>query len=198
MGRKTVKAVQKGERRRDRAKRRHWLVRRAGWVIGLCLAALGLVFAGAWAGEQAAGSPTTLATLLAEALARSQELYALQERVVAAEAMIRPAGALPDPMAQVSYQNIPVGAGLALDQDMMSSFMLMLSQQLPPASRRRLMREAQGSEVLMVRAQLADKRNDIVRKVKQAYIDVQYRDEALAIAEGNREIAKDIGFRKYR
>jgi len=167
-------------------------VRRAGWAIGLCLAALGLRLAGAWAGEQAAGSTPTIAALLAEALARSQELYALQERVVAAEAMIRPAGALPDPMAQVGYQNIPVGAGLALDQDMMSSFMLMLSQQLPPASRRRLMREAQGAEVLMARAQLADKRNDIVRKVKRAYIDVQYRDEALAIAERNRDVAKDM------
>ncbi len=168
--------------------RRQSAVRSIGWGFGLCL----LVLCWSLVGARAENAGPSLETVLAEALARSEELYALRERVVVAEAMIRPAGALPDPMAQAGYQNIPVGAGLDLNQDMMSSFMLMLSQELPPSSRRRLLREAQGAEVDMVKAQLDEKRNDIIRKVKQAYLDIQYHEEALAIAEGNRAVAEDM------
>ncbi len=106
--------------------------------------------------------------------------------------MVRPAGALPDPMLSAGLQNIPVGEGIRLDRDPMSSFALMASQEMPPASRRRLMRAAQGDEVEMLMATLDDARNDLVRKVKQAYIDLQYRDEALAIARRNRDLAQEM------
>ena len=134
----------------------------------------------------------TLEALVAEALERSAELRALEERARAAEAMVRPAGALPDPMAMVGLSNIPVGSGAQLDQDMMSSVMLSVSQEVPPGSRRRLMREAQGDEAAMLGAEVEDKRNDIIRRVKRAYIDVQYREAALSVAERNREAAKEM------
>ncbi|HUU54725.1 MAG TPA: TolC family protein, partial [Armatimonadota bacterium] len=122
-------------------------------------------------GEGAAPNDELLEALVGEALGMSAELAALRERAAAAEAMVRPAGALPDPMAMAGLSNIPVGTGVQLDQDMMSSVMLSLSQEVPPGSRRRLMREAQGDEAAMLRAQVEDKRNDIVRRVKRAYID---------------------------
>jgi cobalt-zinc-cadmium efflux system outer membrane protein len=143
-------------------------------------------------GEGAAPTDDLLQALVAEALDRSEELAALRSRIEAAEAMVRPAGALPDPMAMVGLSNIPVGSGLQVDQDMMSSVMLSLSQEVPPGSRRRLMREAQGDEAAMMRAQVEDTRNDIVRRVKRAYIDAQYREAALSVAERNREVAKEM------
>jgi len=134
----------------------------------------------------------TMEAAIAEALDRSEELAAIRARIEAAEARIRPAGALPDPMVSVGLQNIPVGQGVAIDKDMMSSFALMASQEVPPASMRRAMRAVMSDDVAMLSASLDDARNDTVRKVKQAYLEVQYRDEALAIAERNRDVAQDM------
>jgi outer membrane protein TolC len=129
---------------------------------------------------------------VAEALDNSEELAAIRARIQAAEAKVRPAGALPDPMVSAGLQNIPVGQGVAIDKDMMSSFAVMASQEVPPASMRRAMRAVMSDDVAMFTASLGDARNDIVRKVKQAYLEVQYRDEALAIAERNRDVAQDM------
>ncbi len=142
--------------------------------------------------EQTEDSVFSLEAVAVEAVARSEELAAMRDRIAAAEAMVRPAGALPDPMAMVGLSNVPVGSGLQLDEDMMSGVMLSLSQEVPPGSRRRLMREVQGDEVAMLRADMEDKRNDIIRRVKGAYIDVQYRQAALSVAERNREVAKEM------
>jgi outer membrane protein TolC len=129
---------------------------------------------------------------VAEALDNSEELAAIRARIQAAEAKVRPAGALPDPMVSAGLQNIPVGQGVAIDKDMMSSFAVMASQEVPPASMRRAMRAVMSDDVAMFTASLGDARNDIVRKVKQAYLEVQYRDEALATAERNRDVAQDM------
>ena len=160
-------------------------------VIGLgAMLALPLV---AWASDGAMqGDGTSLEAMIAEAESRSEELSALQDRIAAAEAMVRPARALPDPMASAGLQNIPVGKGIQLDQDMMSSVMLMLSQEVPPGETRRLRGDVQGDEAAMLQAQWEDRRNDIVRRVKRAYIDVQYREAALAIAQQNQELSQEM------
>lgn len=142
--------------------------------------------------ELASGGSLTIEAAIAEALDRSEELAAIRARISAAEAKIRPAGALPDPMLSAGLQNIPAGQGVALDRDMMSSFALMASQEVPPAAMRRAMRAVMSDDVAMLNASLHDARNDLVRKVKQAYLDLQYRDEALAIAERNRDVAQDM------
>jgi cobalt-zinc-cadmium efflux system outer membrane protein len=69
---------------------------------------------------------------------------------------------------------------------------LMASQAVPPSSMRRQMREAQAAEAAMLRAELEDARNDLVRRVKRAYIEVQFRDEAVEIAGRNRDLAEDM------
>ncbi len=167
------------------------------WMV-LAVAAALLMPAGpeAAAAEALAGAavaePPTVEALLSEALEQSAELRALEERIRAAEASVGPAGALPDPMVGVGLSNIPVGSGIALDEDMMSGVMLMASQAVPPGSMRRQMREAQAAEAEMLRAELADARNDLVRRVKRAYVDVQFRDEAVEIARRNRDLAEDM------
>ncbi len=157
-------------------------------VLGTALA-LGSVVSAA---TEPAAPILTLDACIAEAIGKSQELAAIRARITAAEAMVRPAGALPDPMVSAGYQNIPVDAGLRLNQDTMSSFALMASQEVPPSSQRRAMRAVQSDMALMLRATHDDARNDLVRKVKQAYIDIQYRDQNLEIARRNRDLAKDM------
>jgi len=136
--------------------------------------------------------PPSLESLTTEALEKSAELAALNEKVRAAEAMIAPVGALPDPMVSVGLRNIPVDGWLRLDQDPMSGVELMLSQDLPRSAKRRLRRDAQSDASAMLQARYEDKRIDIVRQVKKAYFDLQYLDEELAIAQQNKDLAQDM------
>lgn len=138
------------------------------------------------------GGPPSLASLVEEAVAQSAELAGLQARIEAAEAMVGPARARPDPMASVGVVNIPVNAGIRLDQDAMSGLELMYSQELTRGQKRRLRGETQQREAEALRARYEITSNSIVRQVKQAYYDLQYLNEALAITEQNKQLASDI------
>ena len=138
------------------------------------------------------GGALSLSAAIAEALEKSAELKALARRVEAAESMVRPAAALPDPMASVGLTNIPVGSGVQLDQDMMSGVELMLSQEVPRGEKRRLRARAQSEEAEMLRARLQDRQNDVVRMVKKAYFDLQYLEEAVTITDQNRLLVEDM------
>ena len=140
--------------------------------------------------ELASAAPT-LEAVVAEALERSAELAALRDRIAAAEAMVRPASALPDPMASFGLVNIPVGT-LALDEDMMSGVELMLSQGVPQGRKRRLRREVQSQEAVMLSARYAERRNALIRDVKQTYFDLQYLDAARAVVDQNKLVATDL------
>jgi len=141
-------------------------------------------------GEQPA--PPALEALIENALDRSAELAALRARIAAAEARITTAGAAPDPMASAGFTNLPIGGGLRLDRDTMSGFEIMLSQELPRSFRRRLRAEIQRDEAAALRARHTSVANGIVRGVRQVYVDLQYLDEALVIAEQNKGLAQDI------
>lgn len=142
------------------------------------------------AGSSAA--PPALETLISEGVNNSPKLLSLHYQIHEAEAMVAPAGALPDPMLEVSLRNIPVGAGIGLDQDMMSGVEVMVSQEVRPSAKRRLEREMQADMARMLREKYADKWNDIVRRVTKAYRDVQAMDEQIRITEQNKQLAADM------
>ncbi|MFB3883303.1 MAG: TolC family protein [Armatimonadota bacterium] len=136
-------------------------------------------------------SPPTLRALIAEAEANSRELAALRDQIAAAEARAIAARALPDPMASAGLTNIPVG-GISLDRDMMSGAELMLSRDITTSARRRLRGDIQQAEADALRELYTTTRSDLVREVTRAYIDLQFLDEALLIAEQNRLLAADV------
>jgi len=159
----------------------------ARWLWLVLLAALLSAAPAGWPQE----SPT-LDSVLVEALDRSAELYSLRAQIEAAEAMIAPAGALPDPMLSVGLKNLPVDDGLRLDRDPMSAVEIMASQEVPRPSKRRLRAEVQAREVTMLQARYQDKRLDTIKRVKQVYLDLQSLDVQIAIAEQNRDLAQDM------
>ena len=140
--------------------------------------------------SQGAGAPR-LESVIAEAVQSSAELAALRERIAEAEALVRPVGALPAPMASVAVSNVPVW-GVELDRTPMSGVEVGLSQGVPAVAKRRLRRQVQREEIAALRARYEDRRTDLVRAVKQAYIEVQYLDAALAIAEESTRLAEDF------
>jgi outer membrane protein TolC len=68
----------------------------------------------------------------------------------------------------------------------------MLSQEVPRSVKRRLRRDVQSGELAMLQARLQDKRLDVIRQVKKSYLDLQYYDQALVVAEQNRDLAQDM------
>lgn len=77
--------------------------------------------------------------LVAEALGRSPDLRAARELASAAAERIRPAGALPDPMFSLSYEND--GASPSLGEMEMTRLAFMVEQQLPFPGKLRLAEE---------------------------------------------------------
>ena len=163
------------------------------WLLLGLTAVLGLASdRGSAAGPgQEHGPAPTVQALVAEALERSAELAALSERIAAAEASAAPAGALPDPMASIAISNVPV-EGVELNRTPMSGISLGVSQGLPAGAKRQLRRRATEQEAEALRARYEDRRNDLVRRVKQACIELQYLDEALVIVAENKRLAQDF------
>jgi outer membrane protein TolC len=166
-------------------------MRKPAFPLALLLVGMiaGLPAAARAASAEPAAPPVS--ALLAEALEKSAELAALREQIAAAEAKVIPAGAPADPVASVGLNNIPVG-GLRLDEDMMTSVGVMVSQNVIRGARRRLRSGVQQGEVAALRARAASVENGIVRGVKQACVDLQYLDEAAQIAEENKRLAEDV------
>lgn len=67
--------------------------------------------------------------LVTEALERNPELRAARDAAAAAVERVRPAGALPDPMFSLSYEND--GASPSLGEMEMTRLALMVEQQIP-------------------------------------------------------------------
>jgi outer membrane protein TolC len=74
--------------------------------------------------------------LVKEALERSPELRAARDTAAAAAERVRPAGALPDPMVSLSYEND--GVSPSLGEMEMTRLSLMVEQQLPFPGKLRL------------------------------------------------------------
>ena len=122
---------------------------------------------GAVASIPSSASIPTPEALVAEALEKSAELAALEERIAAAGASVAPAGALPDPMASIAVSNVPV-EGIELNRTPMTGISLGVSQAVPAGAKRRLRRRATEQEAEALRARYEDRRNDLVRRVKKA------------------------------
>jgi outer membrane protein TolC len=146
---------------------------------------------GAASADPASAPAPTLDALISQALDSSRELAAVGQQIAAAEARVVTAGALPDPMLSAGLSNVPVG-GIELDGDMMSGVEFMLSRSVTAGARRRLRSDIQRAEADSLRQRYQSTRNGIVREVKRAYLDLQYLDEALDIAEQNRQLAADV------
>ena len=157
-------------------------------IVMACLSLAAL----AQAAVDRAAAPPTLESLIAQGIQNSPGLRSLHYQIRAAEAMIAPAGALPDPMLEIGLKDIPVGAGISLNRDTMSGLEVMVSQMVMPSAKRRLDRGMQADMARMVRERYADKRNDIVRRVTKAYREVQAMDEQIRITEQNKQLAADM------
>ena len=99
-------------------------------AAGFVLVLLCLASASARGGESVQASAGAEADgLVAEALAKNPDLVAVRQEAAAARARISPAGALPDPMVSVNYENDGVAPSLGVES--MTRLQFMAQQAIP-------------------------------------------------------------------
>jgi outer membrane protein TolC len=135
------------------------------------------------------GDPV-LASLLAQALARSPELREAEERAAAARARVPQAGALPDPMVGVGYDNGGRGWRLGADED--TGLGLSFSQAFPWPGKLARARRAEEKEAERADEEARRRRLSVAYEVRKAYADLLLARENLALIEEQRAATRDI------
>lgn len=135
-----------------------------------------------------AGDPV-LEALLAEALERNPQLRGARETLAAARARVPQAGALPDPVIGLGYQNGGVG-GFSGDED--SFVAVSVSQMLPFPGKRRLAGEVEAREAARLEQPLARAHLSLVGAVRRAYTDLLLARENLELTDEQQEATRGI------
>jgi len=149
-----------------------------------------------WAGLARAADvhpASALDELVAVALANNPELHADEARWESFRHKARQAGVLEDPMLMLRAQNLLIRDPVAFDRDSTSAKVIGLSQTLPFFGKRALNREAADQEAEAARWSLAERRLELSAMVKEAWYQLLFVDQALAITEKNITLLDDLG-----
>ena len=128
-----------------------------------------------------------LDALIAEALERSPLTSAAADRIAAARARIRPAGTRADPSITAGLIQIPVRKP-SLTDDNFTMLMAGITQNFPYPGKLALRTRAAELDAVAARTTLDAARLGVVRAVKDAYYELAYLTEALAIATRNQAV----------
>ncbi|HEY5218420.1 MAG TPA: TolC family protein [Gemmatimonadaceae bacterium] len=126
---------------------------------------------------------SVLDTLLATARASNPRLVAARSRVEAAQALVGPAGARPDPMLMAALQNVPVSGPTF--GTMMTMKMIGVSQMLPYPGKLALLTRAAEYERAAAESQRVAAELDVASEVERAFYDLAFADRALNIVRRN-------------
>jgi len=152
--------------------------------------AAALVLAPAFAQERPAApgdAHSALAALIEEALRNNPELRGAVRQTEAANARVRPAGALDDPMVEAGLLNVPIQPW-RLNREDMTMKMLGVSQKLPYPGKRALREALASKDAESVRYGLRETGNRVVRDIKLAYFELALNGETIRRLQDNRLI----------
>ncbi len=116
--------------------------------------------------EGGPGAAESVDVLVAEALEKSPALAAARAEVAAARERVAPAGALPDPMLSLSYEND--GASLSLGVEPMTRLSLMAEQPIPWPGKLGAREKLAAADADVVEARLARIRLSVEAAVRRA------------------------------
>ncbi len=133
---------------------------------------------------------TEVERLVEEALGANREIRSARATAAAVEARIQPAGALPDPMVSVSYENDGVSPSLGTME--MTRLQLMAQQEIPFPGKQRLARDvarkdAERAATVPQRTALA-----VAASVRRAYADLLEAREGLRLVDEQADTWRQI------
>ena len=133
-----------------------------------------------------------LAGLVETALANNPELKASQARWQMFANRARQASSFEDPMLMLKLQNALERDPLAFDRDPQTARVVGISQQIPFWGKRAFRQEVAEYEAESYRWQVAERRLELTRMVKETYYQLYGVDKALAITGENLRLLADL------
>ncbi|MBL7074452.1 TolC family protein [candidate division KSB1 bacterium] len=122
-----------------------------------------------------------------EALEKNPEIKALERDRDAYQARVPQAGALPDPQLGISLMNLPVNS-FSFSQEPMTGKVLTAMQMVPFPGKLDLKEKIAEKEALIADRLYENKRNEIIRKVKETYFYLYFIRKAIQITEKNKNL----------
>jgi len=120
--------------------------------------------------------------LLKEAESNNPSLVAARHEAEAARLMIRPAGALPDPMLELGLMSVPVN-NLSLTDEDMTQFAITATQWFPFPGKLRLATEVAGSDA-EARKLLVKVYEDALRfDISRIFFELSYKLESIVVVD---------------
>ncbi|HLC22002.1 MAG TPA: TolC family protein [Candidatus Methylomirabilis sp.] len=133
----------------------------------------------------------SLQPLIQEALAVNPTIKAEGKRWDAAKERPPQEGSLDDPMLSFEIVNLPTNS-FSFAQDDMTMKQFSISQTFPYFGKRGLRSEVAQREANAIGQGYRDKRNEIVRRVKEAFFELYVVDRSLEVVEKNRELLREF------
>ncbi|MBZ0170184.1 outer membrane efflux protein [Candidatus Methylomirabilis lanthanidiphila] len=159
--------------------------------IGVLILVAGIAAVGAGGEAAAAEEVLRLQPLIQEALAVNPEIRAEEQRWDAARQRPSQEGSLDDPMLSFEIENLPTNS-FAFTQEDMTMKKLGISQAFPFFGKLGLRSEVAQREANAVGLAYRDKRNEIVRRVKEVFYELYAIERSLEIVENNRELLRQF------
>ena len=157
----------------------------------LAIAVAGFVVVGFGQEASAQEAVLRLQPLIQEALAVNPEIRADEKKWDAAKERPPQEGSLDDPMLSFEIVNLPTNS-FSFAQDDMTMKQFSLSQTFPFFGKLGLRSEVARREANAIGQGYRDKRNEIVRRVKEVFYDLYAVDRSLEVVEKNREVLKEF------
>lgn len=132
-----------------------------------------------------------LQPLIQEALAVNPDIKAEGKKWEAAKERPPQEGSLDDPMLSFEIVNLPTNS-FSFTQEDMTMKQFSLSQAFPFPGKLGLRRDVAQREANAIGQAYRDKRNEIVRRVKEIFYDLYAIDRALEVVEKNRELLREF------
>ncbi len=124
-----------------------------------------------------------------------QQLAAEKQSVLA---QATAAGQLPDPKLSLGVINLPTNS-FAVGRDSMTMQMVGISQEFPAGHTRALSEKRGGQLAEAVQAQIAERRHDVARQVREAWLQLYYAIHALTLVQSSEAALGQIaGIAKVR
>jgi len=157
----------------------------------LAIAVAGFVVVGFGQEASAQEAVLRLQPLIQEALAVNPEIRADEKKWDAAKERPPQEGSLDDPMLSFEIVNLPTNS-FSFAQEDMTMKQFSLSQTFPFFGKLGLRSEVAQREANAIGQGYRDKRNEIVRKVKEVFYELYAIDRSLEVVEKNRDVLKEF------
>ncbi len=133
----------------------------------------------------------SLDSLISRAVEVSPRLRMLQAKSDAASSRIEQNSNLPDPTLTLGLANLPVNS-FSFTQEPMTGKVIGLSQGIPFPGRLSTIAETAGKDVDIIQQEIADAKNEIIKEVKQSYLELSYTRKAISIVRESKKLLTDI------